>query len=190
MSDIFQRALKYLSVNEGGFDNHPADRGGATKYGITRGDLSKWLKRSVSVDEVRNMTYDTASSIYRAWYWDSLSLDLVKNEAIAIALFDMGVLRGIGWPIKQAQTICNNLRVAPSLTVDNHMGPKTAEALNSVNTRDFIEAYEGVCEAGFRSIVARNSSQKVFLRGWLNRSKRLLTLIPKSITSTWTEDDV
>lgn len=180
MESIFKQALKYLGVNEGGFTNHPNDKGGATNYGITRSDLARWLRRSVTVDEVKNMTYQTAADIYEAWYWKSINLDKITNQAIAIALFDMGVLRGIGWPIKQAQAICiaHGYDLGKS-GADNDNGPKTQAALNAIDTKEFIEAYEGICEAGFRSIVARNPSQKVFLKGWLNRSKRLLTLVPK-----------
>lgn len=173
--DIFKSALAYLGVNEGGFSNHPNDGGGATKYGITRNDLSRWLHRSVTVDEVRNMPYQTAHDIYEAWYWKAINLDKLTNPAIAIALFDMGVLRGIGWPIKVAQRICN--AHGSQLVVDNDNGPKTQAALNSIDEKEFIEAYKEICDAGFRAIVARNPSQKVFLRGWLNRSARLLTLI-------------
>jgi len=31
-----------LIEREGGFSNHPADKGGPTKYGITQQTLSEW----------------------------------------------------------------------------------------------------------------------------------------------------
>ena len=41
MSD-YNRAFEYAVGNEGGYSDHPADRGGKTKYGITESTLRRW----------------------------------------------------------------------------------------------------------------------------------------------------
>lgn len=171
----FDMALDYTFANEGGFSNDKADHGGATKYGITIADLSRWRKRSVSVADVRAMLPEEAKAIYKAWYWDSLDLDNVVHTGVAIAIFDIGVVRGIGYPPKRLQQICNNH--GARLTVDGHIGPKTLAALNSLPNAAFLRDFSAVVEAGFRSIVAGNYSQHVFLNGWVNRAHRLLSLI-------------
>jgi len=175
----FEKGLDYTFANEGGFSNDKADRGGATKFGITIGDLSKWRRRAVSIQEVRDLSADEAKAIYKAWYWDTLSLDQVRSEGVAICMFDIGVVRGIGVPPKYAQQICNSH--GANLVVDGHVGPKTLLAVNALDPALFIRDFASKTKAGFYAIVAGRPSQIVFLKGWINRANRLLTLIPKAV---------
>lgn len=173
--DALTAALQYTLVNEGGFSNDAADHGGATRFGITRAEASRWLKRPVSVAEMREFPMDTAKAIYEAWYWLPLGCDKIIDGGVATCMFDIGVVRGIGVPPKYAQLICNEHGLG--LVLDGHIGPKSLAAINSLNPHTFIPAFAEKAAAGFRSIAARNPSQEVFLRGWLNRAKRLLTLM-------------
>lgn len=173
MSD-FNKSLDYTFANEGGFSNVKEDRGGATKYGITIAELSRWRKRPVSVSEVQNLGVQEAKAIYRAKYWDPLDLDFIKHDGIATCLFDIGVVRGISIPPKYAQEICNIL--GHHLVVDGHIGPKTIKALNSVDPRAFVRAFAKRAEQGFLAIIAARPSQIKFKKGWLNRARRLVTL--------------
>ena len=45
MTTDTDRIIDGLIVAEGGYVDHPADRGGPTKYGITRKTLAAWRKR-------------------------------------------------------------------------------------------------------------------------------------------------
>lgn len=174
METAFEKAMKYSLKNEGGWAHVSGDHGGATKFGITIGTLRRWRKAPVSVQDVRDLTESEAEDIYKAWYWDTLDLDFVNNDAVAIALFDIGIVRGVGIPPKYAQKVCNVL--GHPCTVDGHIGPKTVSAINACNPGEFIRHYAGYVEAGFRSIVEHNQSQAKFLKGWVNRAQRLLTL--------------
>ena len=49
-----------LLEREGGFVNHPADRGGATNWGVTQGTLAAWRGYPVSVADVHALTRDEA----------------------------------------------------------------------------------------------------------------------------------
>ncbi len=174
--DTFDKALQYTFKNEGSFSNDPHDHGGATSgFGITRDELARWRHHSVSVADVRDMGREEAKAIYAAWYWKPLSCDKITNPGIAICLFDIGVVRGIGVPPKYAQIICN--QYGASLSVDGHIGPLTIAAINVTPPAMFIRDFASRAEAGFRSIVDRNESQSIFLKGWINRARRLLTLI-------------
>lgn len=171
----FERALEYLLANEGGFSNVKEDRGGATKYGITREEASRWFKRPVSVEEMKTLSKDTAKEIYESWYWRPLYCDGVISDNIAICLFDLGVVRGISIPGRYAQTIAN--KNGFTLAVDGHIGYRTLAALNSLEEKMFIEEFSRLAENGFNNIVKFRPSQKVFLKGWLNRARRYLTLL-------------
>lgn len=170
----FHFAFRYSLKNEGGFSDHPLDHGGPTNFGITQVTLSRWLKRPVTKAEVKNITEAVAREIYKAWYWDSLDLGMVRHNGIAAALFDIGIVRGIGSIPKMAQTCCNQFGY--ELVVDGHIGPKTLGALNSVPPPAFILAFAKEAEAGFNRIVDKNPSQKAFLKGWIARARRLGSL--------------
>lgn len=175
MSNL-DKALAYTFKNEGGFSNVPADHGGATSgYGITHSELARWRKHPVSVADVRNMKASEAKDIYNAWYWRPLGCDQINSDGIATCIFDIGVVRGIGVPPKYTQLICN--RHGASIAVDGHIGPKTIAAVNAMDPAPFIRDFSQMAEQGFRSIVAHNPSQVIFLKGWVNRAHRLLTLI-------------
>jgi lysozyme family protein len=171
----FDQALDYTFANEGGFSNDKFDHGGATKFGITIAELSKWMKRPASVNDVMNLSAETAKAIYRAWYWEPLSLDQFGHVGEAMAMFDVGVVMGIGIPPKFAQNICVNH--GGQIAVDGHIGPKTLLAITQVSEPVFIRDFSSLTEARFRSIVDHNSTQRKFLGGWLNRAHRLLSLM-------------
>lgn len=171
----FDRAFEYTIGNEGNYSNDKHDSGGPTKYGITIGDLSKHLGRPASVQEVKDMPLNTAKLIYLHNYWKTLDLDKITNPEVAMCMFDIGVVRGIGVPPIYAQKICN--AHGSELKVDGHIGPKTLEAINALSPAVFIRDFSSRAEAGFRAIVANRPSQRVFLKGWVRRAQRLLTLI-------------
>jgi|GEM_PF-4548155 len=52
-----------LIDREGGFVDHPADRGGPTKYGITLRTLSKWRGYPCSREDVEAMPRSTPAVV-------------------------------------------------------------------------------------------------------------------------------
>lgn len=172
---VFEQAFAYTVGNEGKYSNDKNDSGGPTMYGITQRDLSKWLGRPASVQEVKDMSLDTARAIYKRDYWAPLACDNIASSGIALCMFDIGVVRGIGVPPKYAQQICNEH--GAHLVEDGHLGPLSLAAINAVEPSIFITDFSHHAEAGFRAIVAASSSQAGFLKGWVNRARRLLTLI-------------
>lgn len=59
----FDRVMRFISRVEGGWSNHPDDRGGATKYGIIAS-----VARRHGYD-VRSLTPEQAKQIYYKDYW-------------------------------------------------------------------------------------------------------------------------
>jgi lysozyme family protein len=166
----FDFAFNYVIGNEGKYSNDPGDAGGPTMYGIIQSEYSRWLKRPASIADMKALSLATAKDIYENWYWKPLHCDAVTSQAKSCAIFDQGVNRGIGWPPKRIQAICG-------VAQDGYIGPITLAALNTMDDNHFIREFEAVVEASYRSIVAAKPSQSVFLRGWLNRARRLLGLI-------------
>lgn len=162
-------ALKFTLANEGGFSDHPNDKGGPTKKGITIGRLSEYLGRPATKQEVKDLDDKTIELIYKKYYWDVLNLDRVVDQEIATAIFDMGVLCGTGTAAKWAQEICH-------VEADKKIGTITLGVLNKLADTEFIPKFADKAQDYFNAIVAKNPSQKVFLKGWTNRANKLRTL--------------
>ncbi len=165
-----EEALIFTLKNEGGYTDHPLDKGGPTNKGITIGRLSEYLGREATKDEVKNLDYETIKLIYKKYYWDVMNLDKVIDQSIATALFDMGVLCGTGTAARLCQEA---LGVAQTKKMDSI----TLDAINATTDEDFIPKFAEKNTQRFEAIVQNNPTQKVFLKGWKNRANRLLSLI-------------
>ena len=173
-----EESMPYLLKNEGGFVNDPVDRAGATKYGITQRTLAAFRSRPVSVEDVRSLTIEEATRIYKTQYWDTLNLDKVTSQFVATAIFDVGVLRGPRVAARLAQAAL--VKLGYTMSVDGEIGVYTLSALNRCDAVKWLEAFQALDEEGYYRIVEKNPSQRKFLRGWLNRARRLLGLKPKT----------
>ncbi|MCP2004549.1 UNVERIFIED_ORG: lysozyme family protein [Buttiauxella agrestis ATCC 33320] len=166
-------ALIFTLKNEGGYSEHPDDKGGATNKGITIGTLSTYLgRKDVSKDEVKNLSYETIKMIYKRYYWDALNLDAVQDQSIATALFDIGIVCGTGTAIGFCQEILG-------LPQTRKMDTATLNKINSTTDEELIPPFAERTISYFDAIVAKKPSQAVFLKGWKNRANRLLSLIDK-----------
>ena len=158
---------------EGGYVNHPQDRGGPTKYGITLKTLSNYIGRVALVAEVENLSEDLAREIYERNYYIAPRIDRLPNE-IQPFIFDCAVNHGPRRAIKFVQSICNQAGCDPQLTEDGAMGPATRKAsewaqqeMKEVFLKALIEERKNF----YLIIVKNRPSQQVFLKGWLNRVK-------------------
>lgn len=181
MSDKFLYAYQFTKKWEGGYVNHPADKGGPTNFGVTMGtvqdiadrdpDFLAYLEIQPPITEktMRDLTAKQAERIFRRNYWDSESLD-VFPQRVAAFLFDCHVNHGWRNAVLLAQRGYNaTIGVyGQSLIEDGIMGGKTRAAL-AVETDKLITCMIDAREKFYRSIVANNMSQQVFLKGWLNR---------------------
>jgi lysozyme family protein len=79
---------------EGGYSNHPADRGGATRWGVTEAVARAHGYRG----DMRSFPREDAIEIYRRLYWIKPGFDQVATRApkVAAELFDTGVNMGPG----------------------------------------------------------------------------------------------
>lgn len=183
MADI-SLAMKLVLANEGGFADHPNDRGGATNYGITHATLAKWRGvSSVTAEQVRALTLEEAARIYKAEYWDKMNLDRVKNQTVAEMIFDQGVNFGWKTSAKRVQKVLNGFVKEP-LVVDGIIGSVTLEALNKMKKEPFCREFFKESQLAYLAIVQNEMKNKpgqpptqlVFLEGWLRRTHKYLGL--------------
>lgn len=91
----YDYCLKQILKHEGGYSNHPMDKGGPTKYGITIANYQKYVKPKATAQDVKNMTLDEAKKVYKARYWDYINADDLPS-GIDLCLFDYCVNSGVG----------------------------------------------------------------------------------------------
>ena len=163
--------IEEIIRKEGGYINHPNDRGGPTKFGVTQKTLSNYLGRQASIEDVKNMTVETASEIYERNYYKVPSIDTIPQKLQPIVT-DASVLYGPKRAIIFLQNIVNEAGFGP-ISADGVLGPKTRgkiqEAFNIMGDW-FINAYVEERIMFCERIVANNPSQSVFLKGWKNRA--------------------
>lgn len=164
--DLIDTYIDRLFEREGGFSDRKEDRGGATRWGITRSTLAFSRGREVTVEDVKNLTREEAAAIYRKMYFDNHRLGLLPDE-IEEQVFDFGVNSGPGVAIGALQECLGQ-------TADGVIGPKTVAAAvlacrpdggRSLN----LKLAKWRCMMLAR-ICRRDPSQLANLGGWLRRS--------------------
>jgi lysozyme family protein len=154
--------IEEILKREGGFVDHPADKGGPTNHGITQVTLALWRGHEVTVEEVRDLSEGEARDIYVELYIQRPGLFRIANDRLRGLMIDSAVNHGIKRAIKMLQW---SLGVIP----DGVIGPATIKALFAA---DMNKLYARVCAERARlygSIITRNPSQAVFAKGWMNR---------------------
>ena len=149
----FQTAFARLIGHEGGYVNDPADRGGETKYGISR--------RAYPDLDIAGLTLDDARAIYRRDYWDPIRLDEMP-PAVRMSVFDFAVNGGVGAAARALQTIAG---VRP----DGIVGPVTLAAVRRMDpdaVRFGLAARRAIV---MLRLIGRDPRQGRFARGWANR---------------------
>lgn len=159
----FGPALEFLLPHEGGYSNNPADKGGATNYGITEATA----RRHGYQGDMRALPVETAANIYAAEYWPGL--EQVANQAVASKIFDLRVNFGVAGGNRLAQEAANML-VDPPTAVDGRWGPDTVLTINTADPGDMLNELATVAAARYQAIVERDPSQETFLRGWMKRA--------------------
>lgn len=151
---------------EGGFANHPNDKGGATNKGITIGTFTHYRKlkglSQPSVEELKNISNEEWMDILKTLYWDKWKADQINNQSIANFLVDWVWASGV-YGIKYPQQELG-------VVADGVVGSRTLTAVNEYpNQKELFQKLWDRRKQHFESIVQRNPSQKVFLKGWMNR---------------------
>ena len=163
---------KTIKEWEGGCVNHPADRGGPTKFGITKQTYEAHIGRTATIEEIKNMPIETAREIYKKNYYFKPKFDQLPNEIQPI-LFDMGINHGPYRAVKILQTVLNEAGFGP-ISIDGGIGPQTITTTERAQKEMHIYLNNAIVDERikfYNSIVERNPSQKVFLKGWLRRAE-------------------
>ena len=174
----YRDAIKTVLKHEGGFSDHPADRGGITMYGITRKVYEAYLgKPFASDDEARKvmkaMPLTHAQAIYKKNYWDAIKGDQITKYSKGSFIFGQAVNAGPTAAIKRTQKVLKELNPLGfnKISIDGIMGKTTIDALNSVDEKTFVVKFHQATQDAYNAMVKKNPSQAVFLTGWFKRTE-------------------
>lgn len=171
--------LKYEGIDSsptGSYSNHPMDKGGPTKYGIScrfasgTNDLELFDSNDdnkITAEDIKELKFEDAVSAYKRYFWDYYHLDNVDDNRKCFLVFDAAVNHGYGGATKLLQKTL--VAMGYDLKVDGVYGPKTEKAMLESEVGTFVNVFLEKRTALYNAIVANNPSQKVFLKGWLNR---------------------
>ncbi len=166
-----------LIDREGGYVNHPADRGGPTCFGITEAVARAHGYGGAMAD----LPLDEAAAIYRRLYWLRPRFDEVAKRVprIAAELFDTGANMGPAVAatfLQRALTALNrNGRDYPDLVPDGRIGPRALAALDGfLEARGkrggetvLLRALEALQGERYLRLAERRPANEAFLYGWL-----------------------
>lgn len=150
---IWNKAFEMVIGNEGGYVNDPYDKGGETKYGISK-------KQYPHVD-IPNLTLEQARDIYHKDYWCRYKCDCLP-DAVGLVLFDSVVN-------SNAKRMIKLLQETLGVSADGIMGNQTIGACNRLPLKKIINDFLDKRLAYLMTL----SDWKRFGKGWSNRIKRV-----------------
>lgn len=166
MADINILAPFILSF-EGGFANHPNDKGGATNKGVT---IGTWRKvgydkdgdGDIDIDDLRLLTdVDVIDRVLRPHYWDRWQGDSIRDQSIANLIVD--------WVWASGKHGITNVQRVLGVKQDGIVGPKTLSALNNSDRRALFDRIHRERVAFIDRLCTKDKTQECFRKGWLKR---------------------
>lgn len=163
-------------AREGGYSNHPADRGGPTRWGVTERVARAHGYRG----DMRDYPREEAVCVYRRLYWLRPGFDKVAELAprVAAELFDTGINMGPEVAISFLQRGLNALNRGAvdyaDIPLDGRLGPGTLAALagfrrarGAKGEEVLLKAIEALQGERYVELAERRPANEAFLYGWL-----------------------
>jgi lysozyme family protein len=167
---------------EGGYVNHPADKGGPTNYGITAKSYAEYFRRPAAasskipkktiISEIKYVTPELAEKIYYTLYYVRPGIDLLPEQIQPIML-DMAVNHGRSGSVKILQTALAQAGINPGQP-DGLIGKKTImAAFKAVQLlgNHFINDLVNCRLNYYQEIINNDPTQAAFKAGWFARAE-------------------
>jgi len=169
--------IEELMEREGGYVHHPADKGGATCFGITEAVA----RAHGYAGPMRLLPREEAATIYKRLHWLRPRFDEIARRSVRIAaeLFDSGVNMGPAVAatfLQRALTALNRGgKDYLDLTPDGRIGPITLHALDAFlavrgkagGETVLLRALEALQGERYLRLAERRPANEAFLYGWL-----------------------
>jgi lysozyme family protein len=175
----FDLAADYVLQNEGVLSDHPADKGGLTKYGIILPVLREMGAEFGDKDgdgdidgaDIRALTVADAKAILKQRWWDKYGYGLLSAPGIAAKVMDAAFNMGPRQGHIILQRAVNAVHPG-AVTEDGILGPLTIKAANECWPAALRAALRSEMAAVYRMILQKDPTQEAFRKGWLARAYR------------------
>ena len=159
MKDNFQKSLKYVLNEEGGYVWDRRDPGGETNLGVTRNSWAGWLKRDIQDGEMAKLTVADVTPFYHDLYWGKLCDSLPLG--LDYLVFDAAVNMGVGQSTRLLQ---KSLGCLP----DGVIGTITMKAIQDSEIKNLINKFCDQKENFYKGL----KIFPIYGKGWLARVGR------------------
>jgi lysozyme family protein len=172
ISDQIREILSGVLEREGWPEvtNHPRDRGGLTKGGITHRTVEQWRGRRVTRRELERLQKSEALEILERRFVETNGIQRLDDEALKTQMIDDSVLSG---PVNAVKDLQRALRVRQ----DGIIGPITLGRIEAVGRKVTGQRLAITRTLRLAKIAAKDPTQNVFLVGWLKRSLGFLPAV-------------
>lgn len=170
ISERITKILREVLEREGwpAYTEHPNDKGGPTKGGITIRTLEQWRQRRCTRVELKRLPEDEAMRILFRRYVEVQGIWKMEPSALQEQIIDNAILSGPALAVKDLQSTLG-------VTADGIIGPITLGAIDE-RARDSETGSAQLCRQlavtralRLTNFVKKNPEQIVFLVGWLRR---------------------
>jgi len=168
-----QNIIYKTMAEEGGYVDNLNIIDQPTNSGITQPTLNKYNADHPHFNfphNVKDLTSEQAQQIYGEVYYDKRRIGEIKNERIARAVFDMGVMSNFNNVGKIVQKTLNDL-IGANLKPDGKIGDKTIKALNNI-PNDKVNNFMQDLKINRIKYLQGLPGWNKYGRGWTNRTNR------------------
>jgi lysozyme family protein len=165
-----------LIKREGGFVDHPDDKGGATTFGITEAVA----RANGFTGPMAEMPVSTAREIYRQQYYLKPGFGRVAllSALVAEEITDTGVNMGTDFAVRCLQRCLNALnrqsKLYPDILLDGKIGQGTLEALDAYlkargkeGENVLLKGLNCLQGARYIELAEQREANESFVYGWL-----------------------
>lgn len=176
-----EKLLDGVIMREGGYSNHPADRGGETNWGITHAVAREHGYHG----PMRQLPRTQAVEIYKRIYWLRPGFHRIADHAPRVAgeLFDIAVNMGpsvaIGFLQRALNALNRGAKDYADIAVDRIIGDQTIGALGYfIRQRGepgesvLLRAIDSLQGARYIRLAESRPANEAFLYGWLAHRTR------------------
>lgn len=171
----FELAHELVSKVEGGYSADRNDTGNyvntkygkrfiGTNHGISAPVLADYMGKLPTVDDMKNLSYETALDIYKTDYWEPYNLEEFNNQSIANIVYDGIVNQGIG----NMRTVLR--KVATKNNIEIKDSPLLQKNIAKFNEMDSEQLFNDIKDARWDQYKKARTFNK-HKNGWENRLK-------------------
>ena len=173
--------LDQILEHEGGYIDHPADKGGPTNHGITLKSLTEYLERPATLAELQALDASQARNIYAELYIRRPGFNQIADARLRALVVDCGVNQG-------RKRATRWLQAAARVKADGMLGPITAQAVNNADPFDLAVDVLATRIRSYGELIAgdyRNRRAAVRLAQTLSEAQRQVELMQAVFAGGW-----